>query len=300
MSDTLWILAILLLTGTANALIGTLLVLRRMAMLSDAISHSVLFGLAVAYLIVGSRDPLAMFTGATVAGLFTAWLTDWLNRRGNVQHDASIGVVFTFLFALGVILVSAYAHRVHLDVEHVLYGEVAFAPFERLELGDVDLGPRAFWTLLVVALLNVGFMLIGFHRLQMLTFSTTLAATAGIAAGLWHYLIMTVTSLTAVASFEAVGAILVVALLVMPTNTAWLLAKSLRSMLWLAVSFAAVAVLIGYGIAAWLDAAIASAIAVTAGLLYFLVLGGRIMARWLIRQPYSHRHYRDIRDENAS
>ncbi|MFP4273292.1 MAG: metal ABC transporter permease [Halothiobacillaceae bacterium] len=271
MSDAFWIILILLLAGAANALVGCLLVLRRLSMLGDGISHSVLLGLVVAYLLVGSRDPLAMFVGAVTVGLLTAWGTNWLSRRIRVQHDASIGVVFTLFFAIAVILISAYAHRVHLDVEHVLYGEVAFAPFERLRLGGHDLGPQAIWILGGVLLVASAAIAAGFRAFQLLTFSGTLATLAGISVTFWHYLLMTLTSITAVASFQAVGAILVVALLVMPANTALRIARSLAGMMAWSVAFASTAVIGGYLLASHLDAAIAPAVVLIAGLQYFAV-----------------------------
>ncbi|MGC9457078.1 MAG: metal ABC transporter permease [Halothiobacillaceae bacterium] len=282
MSDTFWILLILWLAGAANALVGCLLVLRRLSMLADGISHSVLFGLVAAYLLVGSRDPLAMFAGAAIVGLFTAWTTNWLNRRMGVQQDASIGVVFTLFFAVGVILISAYAHRVHLDVEHVLYGEVAFAPFERLRIDGLDLGPQAVWILGAVLLASSALIATGLRAFKLLTFSGTMAAMAGISVTFWHYLLMTLTSVTAVASFQAVGAILVVALLVMPANTALRVARSLPGMMGWSVVFASTAVVSGYLLASMLDAAIAPAVVLVAGLQY-LAVWAMTPTRWPAR-----------------
>lgn len=286
MQDTLWIIAIASLVGISCSLVGVFLVLRRMSMLGDAISHSVLFGLVAAFLLSESRSILVMLVGAGLVGLLTAWLTDYIHQRGRLQADAAIGVVFTTLFALGVILISAYAGQIDLDQECVLYGEIAFAPFDTLVLGDRDWGPRAFWALLLVTLGNLAFVLMGFRQLQAVAFSPAYAAAIGIQVPLWHYLLMTMTSLTTVASFDAVGAILVVAMLVVPANAAFLLARSLTGMILWACAIAVASAVGGYALAAWLDASIAAAIALVAGaiLVFILLFIGRDSALQRLRR----------------
>ncbi|MDD3610285.1 MAG: metal ABC transporter permease [Halothiobacillaceae bacterium] len=286
MSEILWILVIALLAGAANALIGSLLVLQRRVMLGDAISHSVLFGLVLAYLLSGSRDPLMMFGGAALIGLFSAWLTDLLHRLGRVQHDASIGVVFTFLFALGVILIAGHADQVDIDPDCVLHGELALTPFDTLHIGDTDIGPRAFWQLLGVTALLLLMLAVAYRPLHALTFSAVHAASLGISVALWNTVLAVMASLTAVASFDAVGAILVVAMMALPANTALVFARSLQQMLIGAVLASALAVLGGLALAAWLDASIAAAIVVAAGLLLALALA---LKAFLRRSSAAHR-----------
>jgi manganese/zinc/iron transport system permease protein len=149
----------------------------------------------------------------------------------------------------------------------VLYGEIAFVPFDTVVWGESDIGPRAFWLILGVFLLNLLMVLIGFERFKLVAFHPALAVSLGVNVVFWHYLLMTMVSLTTVASFDAVGAILVVALLVIPASAAYLLAKSLKGMLWLAAGYAQLSVLAGYAVAVWLDSSIAASIAVMAGLL---------------------------------
>ncbi|WP_319381366.1 metal ABC transporter permease [Thiomicrorhabdus sp.] len=271
MINDLWILATAFLVAASCSMVGVFLILRRQALLGDAISHSVLLGIVLAYLLSGSRDLFVMLTGAVVIGLITAWLSDTLHRFGRIQADASIGIIFTLFFALGVILISLYAGQIDLDQECVLYGEIAFVPFDTVYFGGmengVELGPRAFWTILVVFAIVLISILLTFQRLQTVSFHPSLAASLGINILFWHYFLMTLVSMTTVASFDAVGAILVVALLVIPASSAYLLAKSLKGMLWIAFTYSQFAVVIGYAVAYWLDSSISASIAVAAGVL---------------------------------
>ncbi|WP_127470550.1 metal ABC transporter permease [Thiomicrorhabdus aquaedulcis] len=298
----LWIVATAALVAASCALVGVFLILRRQALMGDAISHSVLLGLVLAFLITDSRSLPVMLTGAVFIGLLTAWLSDSLQRVGKLQSDASIGIVFTLFFSIGVILVSLYSGQIDLDQECVLYGEIAFIPFDTITIGalntlksDVanqatywDIGPRAFWSIAVVFGVVLTSILIGFSRLNAVAFHPALAISLGINVVFWHYFLMTLVSLTTVASFDAVGAILVVALLVIPASTAYLIARSLKQMLWLAVGFSQMAVILGYGLAFWLDSAISASIAVSAGGLLFATIA---VQKWQLsrqkQQPFN-------------
>lgn len=274
--NDIWIMATASLVAASSALVGVFLILRRQALIGDAISHSVLLGIVLAFLLTDSRSLPIMLTGAVIIGLLTAWLSDTLHRVSKLQSDASIGIIFTLFFAIGVILVSLYAGQIDLDQECVLYGEIAFVPFDTIVIGGMDtgleIGPRAFWGILVVFLIVCISIVIGFKRLQTIAFHPNLAVSLGINVVFWHYFLMTLISMTTVASFDAVGAILVVALLVIPASTAYLIANSLKSMLWIAIGFSQASVMIGYGLAFLLDSSISASIAVSAGLLLMLTV----------------------------
>ncbi|VAW45140.1 Manganese ABC transporter, inner membrane permease protein SitD [hydrothermal vent metagenome] len=279
MINDIWILATASLVAAACALVGVFLILRRQALMGDAISHSVLLGIVLAYLITDSRALPIMLGGAVLIGLLTAWLSDSLHRIGKLQNDASIGIVFTLFFAIGVILVSLYTGQIDLDQECILYGEIAFIPFDTLTIGGgknfadgFEIGPRAFWSIAIVFMIVLISILITFHRLQTVAFHPNLALSLGINIVFWHYFLMTLVSMTTVASFDAVGAILVVALLVIPASSAYLVAKSLKGMLWSAVAYSQTSVAIGYTLAYQLDSAISASIAVSAGLLLLLTI----------------------------
>lgn len=265
-----WIILIAALVGISCSIVGVFLILQRLSMLGDAISHTVLFGLVTAFLLTQSRSALAMAIGAVGAGLLTTYLCNILHKKGKLQEDASIGVSFTFFFAVGVILVSAFAGQVDIDASCVLYGEIAFTPFDTLEIFGRDIGPRAFWILLTVTLLNLGFLFSGYRALKAISFDPVLAATLGFNVLLWHYLLMTFVSLTTVAAFESVGAILVIAMLVVPANTAYLFAKSLGQMICGSVLVSIFSVVIGYFLAVKFDASISAAMAMVAGASFFV------------------------------
>ncbi len=284
MISDIWILATASLVAISCSLVGVFLILRRMSLIGDAISHSVLLGIVLAYLISGGRSMIAMMIGATLIGLITAWISNALHQLGKLQMDASIGIIFTWFFAMGVILISLYAGQVDLDQECVLYGEIAFVPFDTLTWGDIDIGPRAFWMILVVFVINLILIILAFERFKLVAFHSALAISLGVSVTFWHYLLMTMVSLTTVASFDAVGAILVVALLVIPASSAYLIATSLKGMLWLAAAYAQVSVILGYAISILLDSSISASIAVMAGVLLMVT----VAAQQLIVYLHSH------------
>lgn len=272
MSADLIIILTAILVAIPCALLGTLLVLRQMAMMGDAISHAVLPGIVIAFFISESLGALTSLIGAGVFGLLTAVLVEALRNTGRVKEDSSIGIVFTALFALGVFLVSKFAREVHLDLNHVLYGEIAFAPLNSLLVGGVDLGPRSLWAMGIVTALTVAMVLLLYKELKIATFDPGLAAAVGLSPVLVHYLLMGAVSVTTVGAFDSVGAIVVVAFLIVPPATAYLLTERLSHMMALAVLLGAGSAVVGYYLAAIFDVAIAGMMAVVAGGFFVLAL----------------------------
>lgn len=268
MSFAIVIVLTAVLVAAACALVGSFLVLRRMALMGDAISHSVLLGIVAVFWLTGSRSPLPVILGAGAVGLLTVSLVEAINRTGRVKEDAAIGLVFPALFSLGVIAVSRFPNAVHLDVEHVLYGEIAYAPFDRLELFGRDLGYRSLWLMGAMAAVNLFLILVFYKELKLATFDPGLAAAVGFSPALIHYGLMAAVSATTVVAFDSVGAILVVAMLIVPPATAYLLTDRLPLLLGLAVAAGAASALGGYALARWLDGSIAGAMATVAGLLF--------------------------------
>ncbi|MDP4526656.1 metal ABC transporter permease [Bacillus halotolerans] len=267
MSFEAWIIVTGILVGVSCALIGTFLVLRRMAMLADAISHTVLLGIVGAFLVTKSLDGIPMFIGAAVSGLLTAFLVQLLHSKG-VQSDAAIGVVFTSLFAVGVILLSVYGANVHLDIEHSLMGEIAFVPWNTITVFGVDIGPKAFWMLVVVLLFNITMVSVCYKEFKISSFDPQMALAIGIPVMLIHYLQMGMLSLTTVASFDSVGAILVVAMLIVPPAAAHLLTDRLLYMLIISAVIGGLSALLGYICATWLNVSISGAMAAMTGVFY--------------------------------
>ncbi|MEO9802102.1 MAG: metal ABC transporter permease [Reichenbachiella sp.] len=269
--DAIYIISAGTLVAISCGLLGCFLVLRKMAMVGDAISHAVLPGIVIAFLISGSRDSIIMLLGAGVIGILTTVLIEFFHKKGNLQTDASIGVTFTWLFALGVILISVFANEVDLDQDCVLHGEIAYIP---LDLWITDsgliLGPRVLYVSGFVFILIILFITLGYKELYLTTFDPAFATAIGISTVLWHYLLMAAVSLTTVASFESVGAILVVALMIAPPATAYLLTESFPKMLLITAILGVIISVAGYFLAAYLDGSIAGAMSSVAGLLFLL------------------------------
>jgi manganese/zinc/iron transport system permease protein len=253
------------------ALPGVFLILRRMAMLSDAISHAILFGIVLAFFVTKDLASPALVLAATLTGLLTVSLVELLSRTKLVREDAAIGLVFPFLFSIGVILISRYAGSVHLDTDAILLGELAFAPFNRLVVLGWDIGPVSLWVMAGILLLNVVFIVLFFKELKLATFDAGLAAALGFSPGVLHYALMALVSVTAVGAFDAVGSILVVALMIAPPATAYLLTDRLSRMLVLSAVIGCVSALCGYWLAHFLDASIAGSMATMSGALFLLI-----------------------------
>ncbi len=267
-----WIILTGALAAASCGLLGTFLVLRRMSMLGDALSHAVLPGIAIAFFFSGSRSVLPMFLGAAIAGLLTTVLVEAFHRRWRVQEDASIGIVFTAFFALGVVMISAYAGQVDLDQECVLYGEIAYTPWDLLVWNGQSLGPRPVWILGGMLLANLLLVGLCYKELVISSFDPAMAAAVGINAAAIHYLLMGAVSLTTVAAFESVGAILVVALMIVPGAAAYLWSDRLPVILGLAVAFGVTAAAGGYYLASLWDSSIAGAMVVVVGGIFALSL----------------------------
>jgi manganese/zinc/iron transport system permease protein len=283
--EGLWIIATASLVALSCSILGVWLILRKMAMLGDAISHAVLPGIVIAFLLYGSRDNGVMLLGAGFIGILTTFLIEFFHKKARLQSDASIGVTFTWLFALGVILVSGFAGQVDLDQECVLYGEIAYVPLESnfIVLGN-ELGPHSFWLMVFVFLLNLAAIFIFYKEFYVTTFDQEFAFAIGISSTIWHYVLMSLVSFTTVASFESVGAILVVAFIVAPAATAYLISRQMISMLIWAAVFGISASILGYFLAYWIDGSIAGAISTVLGLQFALVLFGTSAARLRYKQ----------------
>ncbi len=270
-----WIVVTGALCAVACALPGCFLVLRQMSMMGDAISHAVLPGLAGGFLMmllakdsvwieqawpaIGAwldqadpRHPLVMFGGAVVIGILTTVFTQWISTFGRVDRGAAMGIVFTTLFALGLILIvrATADHRVDLDAECVLYGAIEYTPLDTaftMNLAGRSLAvPRAAAVLGVALLVNLAIIVAMFKEFRIAAFDPELATTLGIHAQFMHYLLMTMTAVTTVASFEAVGSIIVIAMLIVPAATAYLLTDRLGVMVLLSSIVGVLAAALGH------------------------------------------------------
>ncbi|MCH2046156.1 MAG: metal ABC transporter permease, partial [Saprospiraceae bacterium] len=271
--DSLWIILCASIVSISCSLLGTFLMLRKMSMVGDAISHSVLPGIVIAFLVTQSFNNGYMLLGATTLGIVATLLIEYFHKIGRLQEDASIGVTYIWLFALGVILVSVFANSTDLDQECLLYGEILYIPLEEWILEDgTNLGPIKFWVLLLVFTLVVTFVIGFFRKLFLMSFDSDYGVAIGINIALWHYVFMSMVSFVTVASFEAVGAILVIAFMIIPPATIYLYTDSLKKLLIMSSLLGIVCSSIGYYLAFYLDISVSGMIVVVMGIIFFLSL----------------------------
>lgn len=272
------------LVGVSGALLGSFLVLRGNAMLSDAISHSIVLGIILVWLLTRQTSGPLPLIGAALTGVLTVVLTEALARSRLVRMDAAIGLVFPALFALGVMLISLHARDVHLHVDTVLLGEIGFVWLETTPVFGQPV-PVAVVTLGAVLAVNLAVVLALWKELKLASFDPGLAAALGFLPGVLHYLILTLTSITAVAAFDAVGAVLFIAFVIVPPATAFLLTRRLGSMVMLAIALSVAACVAGYLLARLWNVSIAGMMASMTGVWFALALLVRGLAQVRGRSP---------------
>ena len=265
---------LIILTGALISIscgfLGVFLLLRKMSMTGDAISHAVLPGIVIGYFVSGSQRSLEVIIGAGLLGILSTLMIDALRKKAKVQLDASIGITFTLLFAIGIILINLFAYKVDLDQECVLYGEIAYLPIDLwITQNGLNLGPRITWLAGLNFFLVSGFIYLLFKELSLTSFDENFSSSIGIPAKGVNLALMSMVSYTTVSSFESVGAILVVALLVVPPSTAYLWTKSLIPLLRLTATLGILIAILGYYLAFWIDSSIAGMMVAVAGAFFF-------------------------------
>lgn len=280
MSFVIGTMLLAVVTAVACALPGTFVVLRRGSMLVDAIAHAVLPGIVVGYFFTRNFDSPILVIGSALAGLLVVLGAEWLSRTGLLTGDAPQGLIFPALFSAGVIMVSMNFANIHLDTHMVLAGDLNIAAFRHLIIGGVSVGPSYLYVMLGVLLINVIFLSVFYSKLKVTTFDSQFASSLGIRTGLLNTAFMFIVSVTVTAAFNASGAILVIALVVVPPATAYLLSTRLPVMIALTVMIAITGSLAGFWIAYALDAATSAGMAVFYGVMFASVLlGTRIVQR---------------------
>mgnify|MGYP001820057913 CR=1 FL=1 len=262
-----WTITVAALCSLMCAWLGVWLVLQRESLIGDAISHSVLPGLALTFIWFGQRDPIPMLIGASVAGLLTTVLIRGLSSLTKVKNDASMGVVFSVFFALGVILITQYASHIDLDPGCVLYGLIEFVAIDTFEFAGTHV-PQALINI-VPALLVVGVFLLLFNKeLKIMAFDGRLASTLGKRPSAMYFALMAMVAVATVASFEAVGSILVIAMLIGPAAAAQLLSRKLTGVFGWASVFAIASSVFGYLLAVLWNTSVAGMMSVVIGAIY--------------------------------
>jgi len=260
---------VLLTTAVACAVLSPFLVLRKLSMVSDAISHSVLLGIVIAFFIVKDVGSPFLIVGAATFGVITVFAVELLSGTGLVKNDDAVGIVFPMFFALAVVLITKFARNVHLDTDVVLMGEVIIAPLNRIEFMGIDLS-KAFVQMGILLVVNLLFVIIFFKELKVTTFDRWFAKLAGFSSGTLFYALMTLSSLTAVTAFDAVGAILVVSFLITPGAAAYLVSKDLKVMIAISVGYAVINSSIGYVLSLLMNVSMSGMTAAAAGVTFLL------------------------------
>ncbi len=264
------ILLVAILAASATSLIGVFLVLRKLSMMTDALSHTILLGIVLMFMLVRSLTSPWLLVGATLSGIATVFLIETLRRERLIKEDAAIGIVMTFLFSVAVLIISTRLRHVHLHIETVLLGQLEFVIFDRVTFFGVSL-PASLVVMTIVLLLNTLFITLFYKEFKLLSFDRTMAHLLGFMPWLLHYLFMTLVSLTAVAAFNAVGAIMVIGFMTGPPASARLLSDRLSNIIFITLIIAIGNALTGYTLAFIYDLNIAASMA-TITLFTFLII----------------------------
>ena len=267
-----WLYIVAVLVSIPAGILGSLLLVRKSLMVGDAISHSVLPGLVIGFLILKDLYSPILLAFASIMGVITVLLIDLIHKNSKIKKDASIGITYTFLFALGVILLANFTSgNVDLDQECILYGDMGSVPLNLwFTEGGINLGPKAVWILSIVNLIVVTVIYIGWRPLTVSSFDLVFAQTIGLKPKLWNFILMSLVSAVVVTAFDIVGAILIVSLLATPASTAFLFGKNIKSYLVLTIIISLACSLLGVFIALKFDIILSGTLATLQGGLFLL------------------------------
>ncbi len=263
------IVLIMVFTSVACALPGVYLVLRKWSMMGDAISHSVLLGIVLAYLLYRDLNSPYLLIGASIFALVSVYCVELLSKISRAKMDSALGITFTFFFSVAVIIVSRFLSNSHIDIDMVLLGEVAFAPLRRITVWGISL-PYSLIQMAVICILNC-LIIVFLHRgLKVSSFDQNFARVAGFSLIFFQIVLMTMVSFSTVAAFDAVGAVLVVSFLVTPAATAYFFTDRLSMMMLLTAIIAIFTSILGSILALRFNVPYSGAVASVAGVLFFL------------------------------
>lgn len=274
-------------------LVGNFLVLKKMSMMSDAITHTVLLGIVIGFLITHDLNSPLLYVGAIIVGLLTTYLVEYLISTQLVSQEAAIGVVFPFLFSIAIVLINLMAGSVHLDTDAVLLGELAFAPLDRTMIGTLSV-PTSLITGIIVLVLDALIIKLFFKELTITSFDSILAMTLGISPIIVNYLLMTLVSLTAVNAFNSVGSILVISFMIGPPTAAYLLTNDLKKMIFISIIISIINVSVGYYVARILDLSVAGSMAFITGISFILVFLFSPQEGYIMRKLRFNKQKKDL------
>jgi manganese/zinc/iron transport system permease protein len=276
-----WIYTIALLLAIPCAVLGSFLLLRKSLMLSDAMSHAVVPGLVLGYLITKSLYSPWLLIVAALFGVITVYGVEWLSTKQHVKKDASIGVVFSFLFGVGILLIANFtSSNTDLHQECILYGDLGATPLNRLLINGINWGPKALYTTIVINIIVGIFVILFWRPLVSASFDPIFAQQIGLKPKLTNLLLMTIVSITIVSAFDLVGAVLIIGLLAIPAACAFLLTKNMKYFILTAIAFTILGNVLGASFAFHYNLVLSAAMALGLGLLFFLIF---VLKRWLLK-----------------
>lgn len=257
-------------TAIACSSLGLFLVLKGIALMSDAISHTVIFGIVSAYLLCKTFNSAVLALGAICTGIITVWLTELLISTEKVYKEAAVGLVFPLLFSFGTLLICQYTAALHLDVDMVLLGEITLASLKRMVIAGIDCGPSSFWFMAIIMILNMGFITCFYRSLQCSIFDPHTAFIYTMHPKLLYYGLIVLVSLTIVSALEMVGSLVAVSLMIIPAAIALLTTHlNIKSVLFVTVQYAVFAAIVGCLLGFHFDISIGGCIAVVLGICFF-------------------------------
>lgn len=262
----------IILLGAACALPGILLVLRKTAMMSDAISHALLPGIAIGFLYTHQVESPLLLIGALISSILTVLVTEAIIQSKKLNKDAAIGIIYPLFFSIGVIIINQAARNIHLDTDIVLLGELALAPLNRLILYGVDIGPRVLYTSLALLICNSTILWLFYKEFILTTIDQEAGRLLGFNPRIVHYVVTIMTSITAIIAFDSVGSIMVIALMITPAATARLIATSCAMLIEKTILISSIVGFFGYLSATILDVSIGGTIAVLHGIVFFITV----------------------------
>ena len=267
-----WTYIIAVLTAIACSLAGVLLVVKREALVSEGLSHAVLPGIVLAFLIFRDRSSPLLILAAGLSGLLMVWLVQWIAKTGRVKQDAALGIVFSGMFSVGILASSLNLKNVHFHAHCVIDGNLAFAALEDCNWFGVYLGPRAFVSMLLCVVGLTGFIALFFKELKLMAFDETASRLFGFRPRLLHMVWLAIVSIVAVAAFEIAGTILVVALMIAPAAAANLLSQRLGKMFFLSAILGTISAIAGVALSQQLNISPAGPIASIAGFVFLIIV----------------------------
>lgn len=262
------LIATTIFTAISCCIPGTFLILRGTSLISDAISHAIFLGIVLSFFIFKSFYAPVLFLGATITALSTIWLIEKLITTQRLKSDAIIGIIFPFLFSIATILINLYANNIHLDIDAVLLGELAFSPFYQIIWSHNLIGSYALWTMGIILIINLITLLILYKKLIISTFDPEFAQSCKYNVYAIHWILMTLTCITILAAFEATGAILIISFIIIPPATAYLITKSIGYMIVIGILISILGSILGCLFAHLFQTSIAGSITTIYSLLF--------------------------------